>query len=552
MSLFSFRLGGACIGLLCALVSAVPAHAATFILPDESNPYWRRQWYLRQIQAPEAWRILPEMQKEVIVAVIDAGVDITHPDLQEAIWVNTKEIPGNGIDDDQNGFVDDVHGWNFAMGSNDVRPQEIRNQMEEAWSHGTFVASLIGARSVGRVGMVGVNQSVRIMPLAALDGDGFGTIPSVLSAIRYAVNHGASIINLSLAGFDDSEELAEMITRARDAGVLVVAATGNGDSSAGRDTDRQPVYPACFDRETNVVVGVSGTDALDQHAAYANYGARCTDLSAPGYDLFGARPSYARKEEGNRPAERYLEGMTGTSLAAPLVSGVASLLKSVRPDLTAQEIHTLLVDTTDSMEGSLKPSEKGKMGSGRLNAYKALQAALGFTASAAVESPKEEPVQHGTLSLEEGAMASSFYFHTSTTNVRWLIAPKPVWAASRVEANQPVARALVKDGTRYVLKRWNPRENTQTLLSLPPPNGQTWTHIVSTNGSVPAWLLVSSKQVMRVMDPVSWRIVSVPPIKGLPSGVRAVWSESRERFVLTASGTKRVWEIDRTGRVTAR
>lgn len=551
---FSFPRGvGASLALILALISTFPASAATFIVPGETNPYWSRQWYLRQIQAPEAWKALPAVTKEVIVAVIDAGVDITHPDLKEAIWINPLEVAGNGKDDDQNGFIDDVHGWNFAMGSNNVQPQEIRSQSEEAWSHGTFVASLIGARSVGHVGMVGVNQSVRIMPLAALDGDGFGTIQNVLKAIRYAVNQGASVINLSLAGFDDSEELAEMIARARDAGVLVVAATGNGDSAAGRDIDRQPIYPACFDRETNAVVGVSGTDALDQHAQYANYGARCTDLSAPGYDLFGARPSYPRKEEGSRPAERYLEGMTGTSLAAPLVSGVASLLKAARPDLTVDQLHQLLINNTDNIEATLKPSEQRKMGSGRLNAFKALQAALAV-GQVAITSSSSSPVvlTTPTTSTEETPTATSFYFTTASTTLRWLVAPKPVWASWKMEGVQPVAFALVKEGTKYTLKRWLPLTNQETVVSITPPKNQTWTELIPAATSSPSWLLVSSKRELRLVSTSPWKVTAIPVIKGLPAKAKVRWDVKRERFVWVTPGVKKMWEIDRAGRVTSR
>lgn len=544
MSFSFFRGALAYFALILAFILAFPASAATFVIPNETNPYWSRQWYLRQIQAPEAWRALPATTTEVIVAVIDAGVDITHPDLKDAVWVNPLEIASNGIDDDHNGFVDDIHGWNFAMNTNNVQPQEIRNQMEEAWSHGTFVASLIGARSTDHIGMVGVNQSARILPLVALDGDGFGTIQNVLKAIRYAVNQRASIINLSLAGFEESEELSEMITRARDAGVLVVAATGNGDTPAGRDTDRQPIYPVCFDRETNAVVGVSGTDALDQHAQYANYGVRCTDLSAPGYDLFGARPSYPRKEEGSRPAERYLEGMTGTSLAAPLVSGVASLLKAARPDLTVDQLHQLLITNTDNIEALLKPSEQRKMGSGRLNASKALQVALTFGRGAMSVG--------GSTSTEVEPTSISFYYTTSTTRLRWLVAPKPVWSAWSKEGGQPVAFALVKEGASYGLKRWLPLTNQESVISIAPPKTQTWTELIPTARASQSWLLVSSKREFRLVSTNPWKVTTIPVIKGLPSKAKGRWDAARERFVFATPGLKKIWEIDRTGRVTNR
>ncbi len=500
MSFARLRRVSTVFSLILGILSAFPAQAATFVIPDATHPYWKRQWYMRQIQAPEAWLALPTQQKEVVVAVIDAGVDITHPDLQAAIWTNPGEIPDNKLDDDQNGFVDDVHGWNFVTNSGDVRPQEIKDQLEEAWSHGTFVASLIGARAADHVGMVGVNQGAKIMPIVALDGDGFGTIPNVLKAIRYAVNHGATIINLSLAGFDESEELAEMIQRAHDAGVLVVAATGNGTIQAGRDTDRQPIFPACSNGQKTIVVGVSGTDALDQHAPYANYGSRCTDISAPGYDLFGARPSYMRQDEPEHKAERYLEGMTGTSLAAPLVSGVASLLKSVRPDLTVDQLYALVVDNADNIEDSLKFYERGKMGSGRLNALKSLRAALAFGRVSAATTTSPVPTINQAASVvptstEQTPGATSFFYRTPSTTLRWLLAPKPIWSTWVVRDRQPQVYAVTKEGMTYRLKRWNP---------------------------------VTNKEMVNTF----------------------VLNVKLKKYVYTDAKTKQTWEVDKTGKVT--
>ncbi len=543
-----------------------PVSAAPFVIPDLTNPYWQRQWYLRQIQAPQAWQLVTST-KDVIVAVIDAGVDITHPDLKDAIWTNPREIPRNGIDDDGNGYIDDVHGWNFVTNSGDVRPQEIRNQLEEAWSHGTFVSSLIGARSLDHIGMVGVNQSVQIMPLTALDGDGYGTIPNVLQAIRYAVNHGASIINLSLAGFDNSPDLAEMIKRARDAGVLVVAATGNGDARAGRDTDMQPVYPACFDQSTNIVVGVSGTDSQDQHADYANYGMQCTDLSAPGFELFGARPSYPRMEEAGRKAERYLDGMTGTSLAAPLVSGVASLLKAARPDLTVDQLHQLLTSTTDNIDLTLNFPQRGKMGTGRLNAFKAVQAALAFGRTAATDPSAPLSVAGSSAtSTEETPGATSFYYRTTTTTLRWLVAPKPLWSTWTTKNGSSLAVAFLKDGASYYWKQWNPLTNQETVLTIAPPAGQTWTTAVmapiasvtvasatSTPLNLPAWLIVSSKKEARVLRGSDAKALTVvPALKTLPTGAAFVWNAVRSAWTFTDIKTKKTWTIDLNARLTIR
>ena len=438
------------------------ALASGFPTPSSTNAYWAREWYLQQIAAPTAWEIATTT-KETIVAVIDDGVDISHPDLQSAIWTNPREIAGDGIDNDHNGFVDDVHGWNFVKNSPDVRPSETKGQAEEAWSHGTFVSSLIGARADDHVGMYGVNPRVKILPLVALDGDGYGTIPDVLNAIRYAVNQGASVINLSLSGYEDSPELQEMIQRAHDAGVLVVAATGNGDAELGRDLDRDPVYPVCMDGAQNVILGVSGTDDHDAKADFANYGRRCTDLSAPGHDMFGARPSYLRKDEAAKSSvDLYLEGMSGTSLAAPLAAGAASLLKTVRPDLTVDQVHRLLVMNTDSLESHLSAATRGKMGTGRLNVFKALQAALAIPLPTSFESTSTTSASLLT-SIETTPAATSFFYTVGGTHLRWIVAPKPLWSLwTRTADGQLAAYALVQNKNMYSLKRWDPISHRET------------------------------------------------------------------------------------------
>lgn len=360
-------------GLCCAvfLIAAEQAHA---IGVEPNDSLWSNQWYLRQIRAPEAWTVTTGTSR-VIVAVIDGGVDIDHPDLHENVWRNEKEVPGDRIDNDGNGYVDDVYGWNFVMRSNDVRPMYKTRQADEAWSHGTIVASLIAAKGNDEQGMAGVAWNAKFMPLVVLDADGGGEVRNVISALRYAVNHGASIVNLSLVGTEEDPNLQEMIQRAKDAGVLVVAATGNTDEGkAGQNLDEAPLYPVCGDGASNDVLGVSGTDTLDQKAPYANYGRICTDVAAPAQQLFAARPTYGHvRRKGNAPAG-YINSITGTSLAAPIVAGVAALIKSVRPEWTPNQIIQHLRATAMPIEENLQIQEKGRMGAGRVDAGRALLA----------------------------------------------------------------------------------------------------------------------------------------------------------------------------------
>lgn len=355
-----------------AAAASGPSHEV--VIPND--PLWDRQWYLRQIKADQAWTVTTGTP-DVIVAVIDVGVDITHPDIREAIWTNPREIPGDGVDNDRNGYTDDVHGWNFVTKTPSVYPLSKSRQSEDAWSHGTMVASLIGARGNDGLGMVGVAWNVRIMPLVALDASGGGDTQNIIQAVRYATNMGADVINLSLAGSEEDPSLTEMIERAAGAGVVVVAAIGNDDTEkAGGNIDEKPSYPACGERQQDSVIGVGGTDALDQKAPYANFGKRCTDISAPAYDILADRPSY---ERGLRAATNlsgsvmnYREGTIGTSVAAPLVAGAAALLKSIHPTWTVTQIRERLYATADPLTQEQVPGQKTVLGYGRLNIGRAL------------------------------------------------------------------------------------------------------------------------------------------------------------------------------------
>jgi subtilisin family serine protease len=345
--------------------------SSTQVIPND--PRWADQWYLRQIGAPQAWAVTTGT-RNIVVAVIDGGIDIGHPDLRENMWMNPREQAGDGIDNDGNGFVDDFHGWNFVTNGPDVRPVFTPVQLEDTWSHGTMVASLIAAKGNDGIGMAGVAWNVRIMPLVVLDADGSGTTENIIQAIRYAVNMGAQVINLSLVGYEDDPALDEMIRRASDAGVVIVAATGNDDASKiGTDLDKTPAYPVCTDLDRDAVIGVGGTDILDQKALYANFGKQCTDISAPAYSLLAARPSYPH--QGGPLAHTvpaYRDGVIGTSLAAPLVSGAVALLKSAHPEWTVKQIQTRLYETVDPLDATVPLGAKGTFGYGRLNIGRAL------------------------------------------------------------------------------------------------------------------------------------------------------------------------------------
>ena len=248
----------------------LPANAG--ITPND--PYYLRQWYLPKIGADSAWTKIRETP-DITVAVIDSGVDINNPDLKNNIWVNTKEVAGNGLDNDHNGFIGDINGWDFVNNVPDPSPKFDDGWTEAGISHGTMVAGIIGAEGDNSIGVTGVTWKTKIMPLRVLNDRGEGKISSVVRAIDYAVANGADIINLSFVTYNYSDALQGAIARAYKAGVIVVAAAGNDQTNGeGRNTSKSPIYPACMDgtHGENMVIGVAATDALDQKAPFSSYG----------------------------------------------------------------------------------------------------------------------------------------------------------------------------------------------------------------------------------------------------------------------------------------
>ena len=285
------------------------------------------------ISAPEAWRFTTG-NRSVILAVIDTGIDYLHEDLQENIWTNSKEIPANGVDDDGNGLVDDFYGYDFV--SNDSDPFDD-NQ------HGTHVAGTIGAKGNNGVGTVGVCWEVSLMALKAFDENGNGTVGDAIAAISYAVQNGAKVINASWGLDERSKALEEASRFAADAGVLIVAAAGNNRTEA-------PSYPASFE----TVLSVGATNAKDARADFSNFGS-FVDVAAPGAEIMSTLP------------ENKYGFLSGTSMAAPHVSGMAALVLSRFPTYTRQELFDILVNSVDTMVFD-QP-----IGNGRINLSIAVQ-----------------------------------------------------------------------------------------------------------------------------------------------------------------------------------
>ena len=285
------------------------------------------------IKAPEAWNISTG-SRDIVIAIIDTGVDYFHEDLRANVWVNTREIPGNGIDDDGNGYIDDVYGYDFV--SNDSSPFDDH-------FHGTHVAGIAGAVGNNGIGVVGVCWQTRLMAVKAFDQQGSGDVATAVAAIHYAVANGARVINASWSSGDRSRALQDAVDEARAAGVIFVAAAGNSHSG-------NPFYPAGYDS----VISVASVNNKDELSPFTNFG-RTVDLSAPGEQILSTIPD-----------SRY-DSISGTSMSCPYVAGAAALILSRHPEFTPAQVANILKNTTDPV------SSFTYIGSGRLNVFNALQ-----------------------------------------------------------------------------------------------------------------------------------------------------------------------------------
>lgn len=273
----------------------------------------------------EAWSLYRGGSRDVVVAMVDTGVDITHPELRESILINQGEVPGNGLDDDGNGYVDDVYGWNFYNGNNRV----YSGTMEDF--HGTHGAGTILAAAENGIGIAGIVQSdrVKLLPIKVLGGaSGLGSTIDLIYAIRYAEARGADICNLSLGGSQNDPALYRTIAASS---MLFVVAAGNET----RNTDITPSYPASYNLDNIIAVAnvtCDGTLFVD-----SNYGASSVDLAAPGTAIYSTAP------------QGQYGYSTGTSMAAPMVTAAAAMLYSQDPSLTLQEVRQLILETVQPL-----------------------------------------------------------------------------------------------------------------------------------------------------------------------------------------------------------
>ncbi len=352
-----------------------------------SDTFLDKQWYLKKIKAYEAWDVVRESE-DIIIAIIDSGVQINHPDLKDNIWINEGEIADNGIDDDNNGFIDDVNGWDFVGNVFDPNPKLDEGFTKDGVMHGTIVAGVAAASGNNAAGIAGVTWRSKIMPLRVLDGKGEGDTKNVIRAIDYAIKNGADIINFSFVGFGFSRSLEAAIERAYNAGIIMVAAAGNdSEGGEGYSLDKNPMYPVCHDGKNgeNMVIGVAATDAIDQKTLFSGYGNKCIDLSAPGISIFSTAVADKSYNTPQISFNSLYDGYwSGTSMAVPIVSGAVALVEAVNPRLGRDDVVRAIVNGSDNIN-KLNPDYLNLLGRGRLNLYNSVNNAFNSFTNAAVK-----------------------------------------------------------------------------------------------------------------------------------------------------------------------
>ncbi|MDI6735078.1 MAG: S8 family serine peptidase [bacterium] len=338
----------------------------TCITPDDE--YFEYQWGVRKIDAPKAWDVHTGTEN-VVIAIVDTGIDYDHPDIAGNIWINEDEIPNNRIDDDHNGHIDDRIGWDWDDGDNDPADEN---------GHGTHVSGIAGAVTNNTIGIAGTSWKCKLMAVRGLNERGKGRYDALIGGIAYACVNGAKVINMSWGQYLRAMPDWAIIYMTRilkiayeEYGCVMPAAAGNDNI----DMDRAPRW-GLFPGVSGFCIGVAATNIYDQKADYSNYGSK-VDVSAPGVIIYSTMPTYhvTMNDEGYNMNYDYLQG---TSMATPFVSGLAGLLLSQHPEWTNLEVISRIENTADPID-YLNPGYEGKLGKGRINVAKALTSKTSFT-----------------------------------------------------------------------------------------------------------------------------------------------------------------------------
>lgn len=322
------------------------------------------------VNAQAAWEAYSP-QRDVIVAVVDTGIDINHTELKDSIWKNPGEIPGNGIDDDKNGYTDDVNGWNFYKNN-----ASVYNGSED--THGTHCAGTIGAKANNMLGIAGLADydNIKIMPVKALGGaGGKGDTYSIAESIKYAEANGAKICSLSLGTDSDDDILYRTIKNSKM--LFIVAAGNNSASGRGANIDNIKLYPAAYDFDN--IISVANIKADGTLNISSGYGVKSVDLGAPGTDIVSTDT-----------AGQYAY-MTGTSMAVPFVSAAAALVYTANSSLDISQVKQIIMNTAKPLQAL-----KGKtVTGGMLDCGAAVKYASGKNDSDSIQSGQDGTSDNG-------------------------------------------------------------------------------------------------------------------------------------------------------------
>ena len=398
---------------------------------------------------PEAWAI-EQGDSNVVVAVLDGGIALAHPEFAGRIWQNYNENPSNGIDDDANGYTDDYQGWNFAYNT---------NSPADDLGHGTSVAGIIGANGNNTIGMAGVDWNCKLMICKVLDATNYGTYANIANAIYYAANNGADVMNMSFAG-GSSSTIDAAVLYAYNNNVVMCAATGNGNTSV-------PAFPAA----DSLVLAVGGSNAWDVRYQFSNYGAHMDVVAAGDYIYVLDYANFSN----------YTDYSAGTSLASPFVAGVAALLKAQDTTRTNFEIYTILRATAEDMvdvyTSEDTPGWDQYFGYGRVNAYDALMYdSLALSAFGGVDTEPGRSTQYDNtnhLSIypnpfsDQATIYSSVELKDATVEI-WDMSGKLVREMRGVFGNMiPLVRGELVEGMYLVVVRENARVIRRNFVVLP-------------------------------------------------------------------------------------
>ncbi len=339
----------------CDYAELSPLYTTTFT-PNDVNA---NQWYLQTIQAFNAWNISQGSQ-DVVIAIVDNAVRITHEDLQDNIWINTGEIPNNGIDDDLNGYVDDRFGYDVAdRNSNPAPPAGINSS--DAFNHGTHCAGIAAAVTNNGKGVASIGFKAKIMAVKCTRDSGPGNVlHNSIDGVTYAMRNNADIISMSFASSGNSITNELLFKTAHARGIVLIGAAGNDNTST-------PYYPAAYAN----VFAVGATNENDEKASFSNFGSYI-NIMAPGVNIYSTKAASDSDYGFN----------SGTSMACPLVAGLASLVLAERPNYSPQQVYAELSQNADNISAQ-NPGFNGQLGSGRINAFKTLQS---FTSNVSIDA----------------------------------------------------------------------------------------------------------------------------------------------------------------------